>query len=58
MLAVGVMNVVWMATLGVVMAMEKIATTTRFSRLVGVVLALIGAGLIGTAILAHWPSRS
>jgi predicted metal-binding membrane protein len=58
MLAVGVMNVVWMAALGAVMAVEKIATTTRFSRLVGVALALIGVGLVGTAILAHWPSRS
>jgi predicted metal-binding membrane protein len=58
MLAVGVMNVVGMAALGVVMATEKIATTTRFSRLVGGVLALIGVALIGTAILAHWPSRS
>jgi predicted metal-binding membrane protein len=50
MLAVGVMNVVWMAGLGLVMAAEKIATTTRFSRAVGVVLALIGVMLIGSAV--------
>jgi predicted metal-binding membrane protein len=58
MFAVGVMNVVWMAALGAVMAGEKIATTTRFSRAVGAALALIGVVLIGTAIAAHWPSRS
>jgi predicted metal-binding membrane protein len=58
MLAVGVMNVVWMAGLGLVMAAEKIATTTRFSRAVGVVLALIGVVLIGSAVWSHWPTRS
>jgi predicted metal-binding membrane protein len=58
MFAVGVMNVVWMAVLGLVMAAEKIATTTRFSRAVGVVLALIGVVLIGTALWSHWPTRS
>jgi predicted metal-binding membrane protein len=58
MLAVGVMNVVWMAGLGLVMAAEKIATTTRFSRAVGVVSALIGVVLIGGAVWSHWPTRS
>jgi predicted metal-binding membrane protein len=55
MFAVGVMNVVWMAALGLIMAAEKIATTIRFSRAIGVVFALIGAALIGTAVAAHWP---
>ena len=32
MFAVGVMNVVWMAALGIVMTIEKLGTTTRFSR--------------------------
>jgi predicted metal-binding membrane protein len=58
MLAVGVMNVIWMAALGMVMAAEKIATTTRFSRAVGGVLIVIGAVLIATAIIAQWPTRS
>jgi predicted metal-binding membrane protein len=58
MFAVGVMNVVWMAALGLVMAAEKIATTTRFSRAVGAVLALIGVMLIGSAVWSHWPTRS
>lgn len=58
MLAVGVMNVIWMAALGFVMASEKIATTTRFSRVLGAVFALIGVILIATAMAAHWPSHS
>jgi predicted metal-binding membrane protein len=58
MLAVGIMNVVWMAVLGMVMAAEKIATTTRFSRAVGGVLVLIGAVLVATAVIAQWPTRS
>lgn len=57
MLAVGVMNVVWMVGLGLVMTVEKIATTTRFSRAVGVVLLLAGGGFVATAIVAHWPPR-
>ena len=32
MFAVGVMNVVWMAALGIIMGLEKIMATTRFSR--------------------------
>lgn len=56
MFAVGVMNVVWMAALGVIMAAEKIATTTRFSRLLGVVFVMIGAVLIATAVAAQWPA--
>jgi predicted metal-binding membrane protein len=55
MFAVGLMNVVWMAALGLVMAGEKIATTTRFSRAVGVVLGVIGAALIVSSIAAQWP---
>jgi predicted metal-binding membrane protein len=58
MFAVGVMNVVWMAALGLVMATEKVASTTRVSRMVGVVFALIGMVLIANAIAVHWPIRS
>ena len=36
MFAVGVMNVVWMAALGLIMAIEKMSATARFSRAVGV----------------------
>jgi predicted metal-binding membrane protein len=55
MFAVGVMNVVWMAALGTVMAIEKVSTTTRFSRALGVVFILAGAGLIVHAVVARWP---
>jgi predicted metal-binding membrane protein len=58
MFAVGVMNVVWMAALGLVMATEKIATTARVSRIVGAVFALIGMVLIANAIAVHWPPRA
>lgn len=56
MFAVGVMNVVWMALLGLVMGAEKIAVTTRFSKAIGVVFLAIGAWMIGDAVLAHWPA--
>ena len=55
MFAVGVMNVIWMAVLGIVMTIEKLNTTTRFSRALGAVLILVGAGFIVSAVAAHWP---
>ena len=55
MFAVGVMNVVWMAALGAVMTVEKMALTTRFSRAVGGVFIAIGAVFIAAAVAAHWP---
>ncbi len=58
MFAVGVMNVVWMAALGMVMAIEKIATGRRFSHAVGVVLMVAGCAFVLTAIMAHWPARA
>ncbi len=58
MFAVGVMNVVWMAALGVVMTGEKLATTGRFSRLIGSVFIAIGVAFIITSVVAHWPVRS
>jgi predicted metal-binding membrane protein len=51
MLAVGVMNVLWMAGLGLVMAVEKLAGTARFSRAVGVVLIAIGAATVAVSIV-------
>lgn len=54
MFAVGVMNVVWMAALGAVMTIEKINTTTRFSRALGVVFMAIGAVFIASSVIAHW----
>jgi predicted metal-binding membrane protein len=58
MFAVGLMNVLWMAALGMVMTAEKMATTMRVSRVVGAVLIVIGIGFIATAIAAHWPALS
>lgn len=58
MFAVGLMNVVWMAALGIVMTLEKISTTTRFSRGIGIVFLGIGAGLVGASIVEHWPVRA
>ena len=55
MFAVGVMNVVWMAALGMVMTIEKVAGTTRFSRALGVVFIAVGAAFIATSVAAHWP---
>jgi len=58
MFAVGLMNVVWMAGLGLVMTAEKLATTTRFSRAVGLALGIVGVAMIAAAVIGHWPSHS
>ena len=58
MFAVGVMNVVWMAALGLVMTAEKLSLTTRFSRAIGVVFTMIGVAFIALAIWNHWPRAS
>jgi predicted metal-binding membrane protein len=55
MFAVGVMNVVWMVALGLVMTLEKMMVTTRFSRAVGGVFIAVGAAFIAAAVAAHWP---
>jgi predicted metal-binding membrane protein len=56
MFAVGVMNVVWMAALGAIMTIEKINTSTRFSRAFGVAFIAVGAVFIASSIIAHWPA--
>jgi predicted metal-binding membrane protein len=58
MFAVGIMNVVWMAALGIVMTVEKIGTGRTFAYAVGVALIAIGVGLVGLAVAAHWPGRA
>ena len=55
MFALGVMNVVWMGALGAVMTIEKIGTTTRFSRALGTVFILVGVVFIASSVVAHWP---
>jgi predicted metal-binding membrane protein len=46
MFALGSMNIVWMAALGVVMTIEKLSTTIRFSRAVGVAFVTLGCVLV------------
>jgi predicted metal-binding membrane protein len=58
MFAVGVMNVVWMAVLGLVMAIEKMTASGRFSRAIGVALVMIGAVFVVTSVIGHWPARA
>ena len=55
MFAVGLMNVVWMAILGVVMAIEKLGTTARFSRIAGVAFIAIGLIIIIETSVTGWP---
>jgi predicted metal-binding membrane protein len=56
--AVGAMNIIWMVALGFIMAAEKIATTSRFSRLIGAAFAAIGIAFIATALISHWPVQA
>jgi predicted metal-binding membrane protein len=58
MFAVGVMNVIWMAALGMVMTFEKIGTGKRFTYIVGVALIVAGIAFVLTALAAHWPVRA
>jgi predicted metal-binding membrane protein len=55
MFAVGVMNVVWMAGLGIVMAIEKVGATMRFTKLIGVAMIAAGVVLIARAVAAQAP---
>jgi predicted metal-binding membrane protein len=51
MFAVGVMNVVWMAVLGALMAVEKLSSGRRFSDAVGALLIALGLGLVTASVL-------
>lgn len=55
MFAVGVMNVVWMAILGIVMAIEKLGSSARFSRAAGAVFVALGAFIIVETWITGWP---
>ncbi len=46
MLVAGVMNAVWMAALGVVMTLEKMTSTPRFSRILGVIFIVVGIAVL------------
>jgi predicted metal-binding membrane protein len=58
MFAVGVMNVIWMAALGMVMTFEKIGIGRRFTHAVGAALIVGGVAFVLTALAAHWPVRA
>ncbi|HLH88555.1 MAG TPA: DUF2182 domain-containing protein [Xanthobacteraceae bacterium] len=58
MFAVGLMNVVWMAALGLLMTAEKLTLTTRFSRVIGVAFTMIGIAFIALSVWNHWPQAS
>jgi predicted metal-binding membrane protein len=51
MFAVGTMNVVWMAGLGVAMTIEKLTTTPRFSAAVGVAFVAVGFGMVVMSVV-------
>lgn len=55
MFAVGTMNVIWMAALGAIMAVEKLGASKHFSRAVGVVFLAIGAVIIVETWINGWP---
>lgn len=46
MLVAGVMNPVWMAGLGLIMTLEKMTSTPRFSRVLGVIFIVVGVALL------------
>ena len=50
MLATGAMNIVWMAILALIMVIEKMSRTARFSRAVGAVFVASGAVLAAASI--------
>ena len=58
MFAVGVMNVVWMAALGIVMTLEKMGTGKRFTYAIGVLSIAAGLAFIVSSVIAHWPGRA
>jgi predicted metal-binding membrane protein len=55
MFAVGVMNVVWMAVLGIVMTLEKMVSGNRLTYALGIVLIAAGIAFVAVAFAAHWP---
>jgi predicted metal-binding membrane protein len=58
MFVLGIMNVIWMAGLGLLMTVEKMGTGKRFTYAVGVVLIAAGVAFVVAALAAHWPPQS
>jgi len=51
MFATGAMNVIWMAALGIVMTVEKLSTTPRFSQALGGVFVAAGCTMMVFAVM-------
>jgi predicted metal-binding membrane protein len=58
MFSVGIMNVIWMAGLGIVMTIEKTGTGKRFTYAIGAVSIAAGLLFVVSSVLAHWPGRA
>ena len=58
MFAVGAMNVIWMTGLGMIMTIEKLLTGRRFTRIIGVVLIIVGSSMVVAAFTTQWPTRT
>jgi predicted metal-binding membrane protein len=58
MFAVGVMNVIWMAGLGMIMTIEKMLSGRRFTHVIGVALIVVGLGIVIAAFASHWPAQT
>src|SRR6185295_11662127 len=58
MFAVGVMNVIWMAGLGMVMTIEKMLAGRRFTHAIGVMLIVAGVCAVLAAFAGHWPAST
>jgi len=55
MLAVGVMNVVWMAGIGMIMTVEKLLSGRRFTHAIGMVLIALGVCSVFLAFAGEGP---
>jgi predicted metal-binding membrane protein len=55
MFAVGVMNVIWMAALGIVMTLEKIGSGNRLTYGLGAGLIAAGVAFVLVSFAVHWP---
>jgi predicted metal-binding membrane protein len=51
MFSVGTMNLVWMAVLGVLMTIEKLSATPRFSKTVGVAFVVAGFAMAAWSLV-------
>ena len=51
MFSVGTMNVIWMAVLGVLMTVEKLCATARFSEALGLGFVAVGFGMIVMSVM-------